>query len=106
MNLKQGDTAPKVQGALTSGPTNTPVNVTGATVLFRLMKLNGTFVMSKTASVTDAVNGLVEYQWVSGDLALLLPGAYRAEFVVTFADTRVERFPQRSYLEVIVRPAV
>ncbi len=99
MYLKQGDTAPKVQGDLNA-------DVTGATVLFRLMKLNGTFVMSRTATITDAANGIVEYQWVSGDLALLLPGAYRAEFVVTFADTRVERFPQRSYLELIVKPAV
>ncbi|MGH2376205.1 MAG: hypothetical protein ACRDIC_22410 [bacterium] len=43
---------------------------------------------------------------MAGDLAVLVPGAYRAEFVVTFADARIERFPQRFYLELMVKPKV
>ncbi len=97
--MKQGDTAPKATADLNA-------NLTGATVRFSVSKLNGTPALDKLATVTDAVLGLVEYQWVAGDLAVLVPGAYRAEFVVTFADARVERFPQRFYLELLVKPKV
>ena len=97
MWLKQGDTAPKAVGDLNA-------DITGSTVRFRLMKLNGTAVLDKAATITNGPTGLVEYQWVTGDTAVLLPGAYRGEFVVTFAGGLIERFPQRSYIEVIVRP--
>jgi hypothetical protein len=96
--LKQGDTAPKAIGDLNA-------DVSGATVRFRLMKLNGTAVLDKVATATDAPNGIVEYQWVTGDTAVLLPGDYRGEFVVTFAGGLIERFPQRSYIEVHVKAA-
>jgi len=39
------------------------------------------------------------------DTNLLTPGAYLGEVVVTFADGRVERFPQRWDLEVVIKPA-
>lgn len=98
MFLKAGDTAPKAVGDLNA-------DITGATVRFRLMKLNGTAVLDKAATITDASLGKVEYQWVTGDTTVLVPGAYRGEFVVTFAGGLIERFPQRSYVEVIVRSA-
>jgi hypothetical protein len=104
MILKQGDLAPKIQSPLTSN--GTAVNLTGATVLFRLKRLSGAFVFSKTATiVSPATNGIVEYQLVSGDLAALTPGAYLGEWVVTYADTRVQRFPQGWDLELVVKPA-
>ena len=66
LTLKQGDTAPKAVGDLNA-------DLTGATVSMRLTKLNGTFVMTRAATITDATAGIVEYQWVAAnDSALLL----------------------------------
>ena len=64
--------------------------------------------MLRTLTVTDATNGIVSYPWVAANDGALInnPGAYRADVAVTFASGAIERFPQRSYLEVIVRPAV
>ncbi len=101
MYLKTGDTAPAF-----TADTNADLN--GATASVRFSKLNGTFVMTRTLTMTDATNGIVSYQWVAANDGALInnAGAYRADVFVTFAGGQVERFPQRSYLEVIVRPAV
>ena len=99
--MKTGDTAP----AFTA---DTNADLTGATASVRFSKLNGTFVMVRTGTITDAPNGIVTYQWVAANDGALInnPGAYRADVMVTFAGGSIERFPQRSYLEVIVKPAV
>jgi hypothetical protein len=101
MYLKSGDTAPAFVADLNA-------NITGATVSVRFSKLNGTFVMVRSGVITDGPTGIVTYQWVApGDNVLIAtPGAYRADVMVTFAGGAIERFPQRSYLEVVVRPAV
>jgi len=104
--LKQGDTAPKVQAPLTNGVGGPAVDLTGASVQLRVMKLNGTFVFVRTAAIVGSpTNGLVEYQWTNTDAALLTPGAYDLEWRVTFADTRIETFPQRSKHELLVKEA-
>jgi hypothetical protein len=97
MKLKVGDTAPDPVADLNT-------DVSGATVLFRLMKLNGAFVFSRAATIDNAVNGIVRYTWQAGDTNTA--GAYLGEFVVTYAGGDVQRFPQGSYLEVLIRPAV
>jgi hypothetical protein len=102
MYLKTGDTAPAFTADLNA-------NITGASsVTVRFSKLNGTFVMLRTLTVTDATNGIVTYSWVAANDGALInnPGAYRADIAVTFAGGAIERFPQRSYLEVVVKQAV
>src|SRR6266508_1136065 len=101
MYLKTGDTAP----AFTA---DTNADLTAATASVRFSKLNGDFVMVRTGTITDAPNGIVTYQWVAANDGALInnPGAYRADVFVTFAGGQVERFPQRSYLEIVVRPSV
>jgi hypothetical protein len=101
MYLKTGDTAPAFTADLNA-------DITGATVSIRFSKLNGTFVMVRTGTITDGPTGIVTYQWVTpGDNALIAtPGAYRADIMVTFGGGAIETFPQRSYLEVIVKQDV
>jgi len=101
MYLKTGDTAPAFTADLNA-------DITGATVSIRFSKLNGTFVMVRTGTITDAANGIVTYQWVAANDGALInnPGAYRADVMVTFAGGAIETFPQRSYLEVIVKQDV
>lgn len=95
--LKQGDTSPKLTATLNA-------NLTGATVVAKLRRLHDTTVLSKTCTVTDAPNGIVEYQWVAGDTDVV--GSYFVEFLVTFAGGLVERFPQRSQQEITIQPKV
>lgn len=95
--LKQGDLAPKLSGDLNA-------DLNGATVVAKLRRVHTTTTMSKTCTITDATNGIVEYQWVAGDTDV--PGSYIVEFLVTFAGALPERFPQRSYREVSILPKV
>jgi hypothetical protein len=98
--MKVGDTAPKASADLNA-------DLTGATVRMHLShNITGVLVLDKLATITNAALGLVEYQWVSGDLASLTAGAYRMDWLVTFADGRVEHFPQASNNELVVRAAV
>lgn len=99
MFLKQGDTAPKATADLNA-------DITNAVCRMHVSRLNGTLILDKLATVTNAAQGLVEYQWLTGDLPVLTPGAYRIDWMVTFNDGRIEHFPQRSNNELIVRPAV
>jgi hypothetical protein len=105
MHLKAGDTAP----AFTA---DTNADLTGASAVVRISKLDGTSVLSRTCTITDATNGIVSYQWVAGaaptgdNAVIATPGAYHAEVLVTFAGGAIERFPQASWLELLVKPAI
>ena len=97
--LKEADTAPKLQATLKNG--TVAANLTGATVKVRMEELSTSkSILDATATITDAPNGLVEYQWAAADVDT--PGAYRVEFFVTYAGGLIQRFPQRGYLEVVI----
>lgn len=91
--IGQGDTAPALTAQLTQN--GTPVNLTGATVEFR-MAPHGTktTTVDGTATLTDATNGKVSYPWKASDTAT--PGDYDFMFVVTFSDGSKESFPNGS----------
>jgi hypothetical protein len=98
MFIKQGDLYPPLV-------IDTNANVTGATSLVaKMRKVHGTTVITKTLTATDAVNGILSYTWVAPDTDV--PGTYLVEAIVTFAGGAIQRFPQRSYLEVVIRPKV
>ena len=97
MQLKAGDLAPKLQLDLNA-------NLTGATVVAKIRRLHQSTVLSKTLSVTDAPNGLCEYQWVAGDTDTV--GTYYIDVLVTFSGPIPEHFPQMFHRELIIRPKV
>lgn len=97
MILKQGDLAPKLQFDLNA-------DLTGATVVAKIRRLHQNSVLTKTLTVTDAAQGLCEYQWVAGDTDTV--GTYHVEVLVTFAGSIPERFPQQFDRELIIRPKV
>ena len=98
MFLKQGDLYPPLV-------IDTNADVTGAASLIaKLRKVHGTTVSTKTLTATDAPNGILSYTWLAGDTDV--PGTYHVEAIVTFASGAIQRFPQRSYLEVVIRPKV
>ena len=97
LELKQGDLAPKLQLDLTA-------NLTGATAVAKIRRVHQSTVLSKTLTVTDAANGLCEYQWVAGDTDVV--GTYLIEVLVTFSGPIPQRFPQRFDREMLISPKV
>jgi hypothetical protein len=96
--IKQGDLYPPLR-------IDTNADTTGATsTVAKLRKVHGSTILTKTLTNTDPTNGILQYQWVAGDTDV--PGTYLVEAIVTFASGAIQRFPQRSYLELIIRPKV
>lgn len=92
---KVGDTAPPVRDTLEDS-TGAAVNLTGATVKFHAVdRLGAAVVASGTVTnwsggAVDAT-GQVQYQQESGDVASARD--LFVEWMVTFADNRIERWP-------------
>ena len=99
MFLKQGDLYPPLV-------IDTNADVTGATSkVAKMRKVHGSTIITKTLTTSgDPTQGILQYDWISGDTDT--PGTYLVEAVVTFASGAIQRFPQRSYLEIVIRPKV
>lgn len=95
-NIKENDTSPAILYALQP----TSVSLVGATVQFRMRSVGATaFTLIEDAVVvTTTVTPTVRYDWDAADTAT--PGFYEAEFVVTYADSTVETFPNSEFLTV------
>lgn len=103
-NIKQNDTSPAIQFALTP----TSVVLTGSTVVFN-MKLRGstgTPIISREAATIVTATGTptVKYEWQVGDT--VTPGNYVAEFEVTYSDGTIETFPNNSWIDVAIYPDI
>lgn len=97
--IKKGDTAPALTQTLKQN--GVAVDLTNATsVAFRWKKTDSTAVSSATASIVDAANGIVEYDWKTGDLAAA--GGYEGEFAVTWNDGDIQTFPSDSWILITV----
>lgn len=78
--LKVGDLQPYYYAQILDSSEN-PVDLTGASVSFTMKDVSGTIKVNlQAATVTDAVNGKVEYRWQSGDTDTA--GRYLVEFKV------------------------
>ena len=95
--IKRGDTSPAIRYALEPAT----VVLTGATVRFQMRARNGAVLMDVAALVvTDTGTPTVEYSWQAGDTATA--GLYEAEFRVTYADGKIETFPNDGFIPVRV----
>lgn len=100
--IKKNDREPAFRAKLFQD--DAPAPLTGATVKF-LMKLEGAMPsaapkVSAAATIVDPVNGIVRYDWATDDTNI--PGNYRAEFEVTYANGKSRTFPNEDYLPVRV----
>ena len=99
--IKRGDTSPAIRYALDPAT----VVLTGATVRFQMRARNGAVLMDVAALVVTATGTpTVEYSWQAGDTATA--GLYEAEFRVTYADGKIETFPNDGFIPVRVNEDV
>lgn len=101
LSMKVGDRAPLLRAMLVDDAGN-PVNLTGATVTFRMKsRSGGSLKVNAAASVVDAVNGVAQYTWAATDTDTA--GYYRAEFGVSFGGP-METVPASGTMTVVLTP--
>lgn len=99
--MKQHDTSPSLQATITDTDAGTPVNLTTASAVKVIGKLNGQVVFSRVAtSVTN--NGVVTMNWQAADTALA--GLLMVEFEITWPDGTVQTMPPTGHLYVLIEP--
>lgn len=101
--MKVGDTSPDIEIQCQDSDGN-PVDISGANVQFHMVPQGGTTLeVDSSATITDAANGKVKYEWADGDTALTAQ-VYDAEFEVTFApgtgDEAIETFPNTGNISI------
>jgi len=100
--IKQNDNRPDLEVQLKSGGSVIDLS-TASSVTFHLDEI------SAAATITDAVNGIVKYEWAAGDTDLPIPfnvpaKTYLAEFEVEWNNGDIQTFPNSDHLEIdIVR---
>ena len=98
-NIKQNDTSPSLQ-AILKDASGTAISLTGASVRFHMKALDGTVKVDAAMTVTDNLNGVVQYDWQIGDTDTV--GSYSVEFEVTYSDSTIETFPNNQNLTISV----
>ena len=96
--LKRNDVGVTIFDTLTAGAS--PVNLTGATVLFLMRSRTTGTVFSRTATIVNAAAGTVSYTTVLADLAT--SATYSQEWQATFGSGQVLTFPDKGYNTIVV----
>ncbi len=99
--IKQNDTEKKLEATLRDAA-DVAVDLTGATIVFSMRRLDDrTVVISKqTVTITNppGTDGKVEYPWKLSETATL--GEYEGEFQVTFSGGGVQTFPNDRHIRI------
>lgn len=98
--IKRNDTSPAIGQQLLYG-NGAVVDLTGATVRLHIAR-RGVSIVDAVASIDDAINGMVSYQWQAADTAV--DGLYMQEWQVTFQSGAVETFPNGDSNVVVIGP--
>jgi hypothetical protein len=98
--IKKNDRRPACRVTIMQG-TNVPLDLTGASVTFRMRARGGAVKIAAGAcTVITAASGIVEYPWAAGDTDT--PGLYDAEFVATLPGALPLTAPADQHIEVKV----
>lgn len=100
--IKQGDSKPSVRFTLNDD--GVALDLTGTTVRFKMRRSDDdALLLDAVATLEDAPNGIVRYDWDPADLATAR-GTYQAEWEITYADDTVLTCPNTGFLLVFVQP--
>lgn len=101
--MKQGDRLPALRMQLTDS-NGAAINLTGATVAFRMRSSSGTNVtLTGEATVVSAATGEVQFAWGDGDTDTV--GSYVAEWVADYSGSTLT-VPTNGYVTVQVVDAL
>jgi hypothetical protein len=98
-NIKRNDTGPSIAGIL-ERPSGTAVNISGATVRFKMRDASKASVVNAVATVFDGSAGSVRYDWDAADTEDA--GLFEAEWEVTYSDSTIETFPNDGFIPVYI----
>lgn len=103
--IKQGDDAPALR-VICKDQDGAVVDLSGATSLrFHMVKVSETTPkVDAAATLIDGPNGIVEYQWATGDTDT--EGDWFGEFEITFPVGDVITFPNYKYITIEIRGEV
>ena len=92
IKLVQGDTRPALVCTITDDTTNTPINLTGATVVLKFRAAGATTLTATvTGAITDGPAGQVAfYPATAPEMLQGAPGDYEGEIEITFADSQIQ----------------
>ena len=98
--VKRGDLLPKLKAVLRDA-TGAAINLTGTTVTFRmrLVGSSGPAKVERSASITSATGGEVEFTWQPADTDTV--GVFFAEWIVNFGTSK-QTHPNNGYITVEV----
>jgi uncharacterized protein YfaS (alpha-2-macroglobulin family) len=97
--IKQNDTSPSLAAYIQTA-SGEAVSLVGASVRLHIKETGGSTLLIKNMTITDATQGLVQYDWVDPDTAVA--GTYNAEIQVTYSDGKIETYPNNGYFTITV----
>ena len=101
--IKQGDTSPAIEATLKDNTGNV-VNLTGASVRFHMATLGFSSKIDAAATIVNASEGKVKYEWQSADT--VTADSFIVEWEITYSDSSVETFPNDGYTRIKIERKV
>lgn len=99
--IKTNDTGPVLSVTLTDANGN-GIGLAGASARFHMKAFGATSLkIDAPATITDDVNGVVQYNWAAGDTDTA--GTYYGEIEILYGDATVETFPNNGYFTIIIK---
>lgn len=103
--FKEGDVGDKLKATLEDE--DGAIDVSGAKdVKLQIKDRSGTKQLDESMTITDGVNGKVEYKWQSGDHPIENAGVYRAEFDIIDANDEPETVPNDGFNTIEIEEQV
>lgn len=97
--IKRGDKLPRATATLTDADGN-PVDLSGASAIFKMREIRGTeLLISAAAEIDDVEGGVVGYTWANDDTDVA--GGFLGEFAVAFPGGR-ETFPNNTHILIAI----
>lgn len=100
--MRQNDRLPSIKAVAFDGVTRVDLTVF-ASITFKMVASDGTVKISAGAATGNA-NGELEYAWAAGDTDTV--GEYQAVFKATDGTGKVQTFPTKTNLVVVVTAAI
>ena len=101
-HIKQNDTAPSLEVALTDSNGRKRSMETAQNVRFHMKTENDSVLVEDGVGyVINAAKGTVAYEWQAGDTSNT--GIHNAEFEIEYDNGQIETFPNTGYIKVIIK---